>query len=103
MTDRSPVTEHASLRWLERVRHVDFSRCTAHFGQHDLVQHGCRELGLTPAEAREEIAPERVRDFIERGATAIRYPSWTLVVDGGSIVTVLPHGMRRYWGSIGRC
>ncbi|VVB44502.1 protein of unknown function [Beijerinckiaceae bacterium RH AL1] len=66
---RAVVSDHAVVRYLERVLRVDV----------DALR--CEVLGL-------------VEGGLERGAASVRRDGRSYVVDGGRIVTVLPKGGR---------
>jgi hypothetical protein len=70
------VTDHALLRYLERVR------------------------GLDVEALKEEILTPGIVAAVKAGATAVKLNGITLVVANGRIVTVLP-GTHRSKGSLG--
>lgn len=63
------VTDHALLRWMERIRGMNLDMMRA-------------EIALTCADA------------LQAGATSLITPEGTFVFDGGKIVTVLEPGNR---------
>lgn len=67
---RSPVTDHALLRWMERVKGVDLDAIRA------------------------EIATPDICAAIAAGARSVVTHGHTLVIENGVVITVLLPGMR---------
>lgn len=67
---RSPVTDHALLRWMERVKGIDLDAIRA------------------------EIATPDIRAAIAAGVRSVVTHGHTLVIENGFVITVLLPGMR---------
>lgn len=65
---RVVVTDHAVLRWLERVEHVDI------------------------AAVRRRIVSEAVLQAMAMGATSVRGDGFKLVIQNFTVITTLPAG-----------
>ena len=100
-----PVTAHAVFRWLERCHGLGPAIAAsipedAHDA--DRAAYGCSLLGITIAEARCQILPERLHRWLGTGATAIIADRCRLVVEAGVVVTVIGptrKPKRRRWSS----
>lgn len=89
------MSTHAVVRWMERIRLVDFCMFPDGTSETVLCQHGLAVLGMTIDEARDEICPPRLWPLI-RGNGSVRAGDRTLLVVGGKILTCLiPHPPRR--------
>ena len=87
-----PVTAHAVWRWLERFHGLGPAIAAAvpsDAHDADRAEFGCRLLGITMAEARRRILPDRLRPWLDSGATAIVANQCRLVVEAGIVVTVI--------------
>ncbi|MEO9789266.1 MAG: hypothetical protein ABJF67_16880 [Aurantimonas coralicida] len=85
-----PVTDHAVVRYFERVHQVDFEALfpdARHDGQR--MTAICRYLDIQPSEARDLVCPPRLHAGIYLGATLIRAARHRMICAGGRVVTVV--------------
>ena len=85
-----PVTDHAVIRFFERVHAVDFEALfpdARHDGQR--LTAICRYLDIEPSDARDMVCPPRLHAGVSLGATLIRAARHRMICSGGRVVTVV--------------
>ncbi|SMC32344.1 hypothetical protein SAMN06297251_10119 [Fulvimarina manganoxydans] len=92
----SPVTDHAAVRFFERVHHVDFSAlCPGAADDRARLLAVCAALEISVREARDLVCPPRLHRWIRRGASAVTVDGYRLVCDGRTVVTTTVAEKRR--------
>ena len=85
-----PVTDHAVVRFFERVHEVDFDLLfpdARHDGER--LKALCRYLDIQPSDARDLVCPPRLHAGVSLGATLIRAARHRMICSGGRVVTVV--------------
>ncbi|MBC6716897.1 hypothetical protein H9Q09_11830 [Aurantimonas sp. DM33-3] len=91
-----PVTDHAVVRYFERVHSIDFDALfpdATHDGQR--LAAICRYLDIQPSDARDLVCPPRLHRWIADGACAITVTGYRLVCDERRVVTTLINDRKR--------
>lgn len=94
---RAMVTDHAIVRWLERVEGYDFDDIREELGPKGKISMDTRILnylankyGLFRGHVIYRIATKQVRNAIKIGAKKVHRGNQTLVINGGVVVTLVP-------------
>jgi len=85
-----PVTDHAVVRYFERVHGIDFDSQfpdATHDGQR--LAAICSYLDIQPSDARDMVCPPRLHAGVSLGATLIRAARHRMICAGGRVVTVV--------------
>ena len=85
-----PVTDHAVVRYFERVHSIDFGSQfpdAKHDGER--LKALCRYLDIQPSDARDLVCPPRLHAGVSLGATLIRAARHRMICSGGRVVTVV--------------
>lgn len=92
MTPRPhPVTDHAVVRYFERVHSIDFAAVfpdATHDGER--VAQLSSYLDIPVSDLRDLVCPPRIQAGLLLGATLVRSDRYRMVCAGGRVVTVLP-------------
>lgn len=90
------VTDHAIVRWLERVEHYDFDEVRQHFivqGREPtdtrILDYLGNKFGLFRGHVIYRIVTKKVRIAMQAGATRIKRDTNTLVVADGRVVSII--------------
>lgn len=85
-----PVTDHAVIRYYERVHGFDFEALfpdARHDGER--LKALCGYLDISPSDARDLVCPPRLHAGVHLGATLIRAARHRMICAGGRVVTVV--------------
>ena len=90
------VTDHAALRWLERVLEVDVGPQSISRTQDTaFLLAACAKLGTTPSVVKTGIATANVRSALDAGAEGIMIPGGVWITfQYGRVATVMTAAMR---------
>ncbi len=96
---REMVTDHVIVRWLERVEGYDFDDIRKSLGNgkknvtdKQILRHLADNFGLFRGHVIYRIATKQVKAAIKLGATKVNRGDWTLVINQGVVVTLVPRG-----------
>lgn len=115
MMTTGAVSDHAVVRWLERVEGIDLrpyralaaARGRAHWGDAGVLEHLAGRLA--PGEVRQRIlASELLRTALRTGAASVRMGAVRAMIQDGVVATFKParrakvekHGRRRPGGLV---
>ena len=94
---RALVTDHVIIRWLERVEGYDFDDIRLQIEAKGkpatdtrILQILADKYGLFRGHIIFRIATKAVEAAIKAGAKKIHRGNWTLVIDDGRVVTLVP-------------
>lgn len=96
-SDKYMVTDHAMVRFLERVEGYDLTEIRDALAggglepqDHEILDMLEIEYGLTRDYLVNRVAPETVRNAVKAGAKRIRMGQWTWVIVERRVVTIEP-------------
>lgn len=94
---RAMVTDHAIVRWLERIEGYDFDDIRSQIEAKGkkatdkrVLDHLADKYGLFRGHVIFRIATKQVRNAIKMGASKVHRGNQTLVISRGQIVTLTP-------------
>lgn len=89
--DRYPVTQHAVVRYLQRVEKVRLKRYIKAAGTHDptaILAEFARKTGVDIEWLRRQILPPELLPALRRGAARIRCEKHDCIIANEQVVTV---------------
>ncbi|MCA1241852.1 hypothetical protein LC092_05345 [Stappia stellulata] len=98
MTSKYPVTQHAVLRYLERVENVELAPFYAAAGTDDptlVLDAFEKETGICIAALRRKVLPPECVPALKMGASSLRCNGYVCRIESGQVVTVYKHNKRR--------